>query len=271
MIAKKLLYRLFIKENNPASLIAKKLGCTTNHVYGQLSKYDIRRYAPRKTDWYNKSFKDLTDEEIYILGFLWADGFLYKSSKNHKYCSLQCQILFTDYKILKNCFTKVGKWSLFIRKERVDKKGVKRQKNITLAINDIALVSKLISFDFNKKNYTPPNKLLKLIPKNKHYLFYRGYFDGDGCFYITNKAKQFILGSTYEQDWSSIVSLFNKIKIKKYKIQKNISKKGHKDSRIRVSSLDAVVKIANYLYQDRLDIGLKRKYNKVKNLIKVNK
>ena len=51
--------------------------------------------------------------------------------------------------------------------------------------------------------------------------------------------------------------------IKKYKIQKNISKLGHKDSRIRISNVDDLTKLVNYLYQDRLDIGLKRKYNKV--------
>ena len=138
-----------------------------------------------------------------------------------------------------------------------------RQTRISLTISDTKLIDKFLLLDFHKKSHIGPYKLLKKIPKNKQYLFYRGYVDGDGCFYITDKAKQFSIGSTYDQDWSHVETLFKSLKIKKYKIQKNISKLGHKDSRIRISNVDDLTKLVNYLYQDRLDIGLKRKYNKV--------
>jgi hypothetical protein len=62
----KTLRKLFIKENKSASQIGKILGCTTNHVYGQLTKYNIRKNKPRVTQWLNKNLKNLTDEDIYL-------------------------------------------------------------------------------------------------------------------------------------------------------------------------------------------------------------
>lgn len=257
----KTLRKLFIKENKSASQIAKILGCTTNHVYGQLTKYNIRKNKPKVTEWFNQKLNHFTDEEIYILGFLWADGYL--NGENIKR-NLQCEILYKDFISLQSTFNKVGKWGKFKRQASI-KNGVSRQARISLIISDTKLIQKLISsFNFDKKNYICPTKLLNKIPKKKQYLFYRGYSDGDGCFYITNKAKHFFIGSTYDQDWTHIIDLFKRLKIRHYNIQKNITKLGHKDSRIRVSSLDAIAKIAQYLYQDRLDIGLKRKYEKVK-------
>lgn len=256
----KRLRQLFIIEQKSASKIADILGCTTNHVYGQLTKYKIRKNKPRATQWFNQKLRHFTDEEIYILGFLWADGYLNGSKRKN---NLQCEIIYSDFLNLEKIFDKVGKWGKLKRKESI-KNGVSRQARICLTISDTRLIDKLMVLDFDKKSYIPPNKLLKRIPKNKHYLFYRGYSDGDGCFYITDKAKHFFIGSTYNQDWSHIEILFKKLKIKHYKIKKYISKNGNKDSRIRVSSIDAVQKIAKYLYQDKLHIGLKRKYEKVK-------
>ena len=228
------------------------------------SKYGIRKNKPRVTQWFNKTLENLTDEEIYLFGFLWADGYLNAQNiKTNNYHNLQCTIVYSDFLDIKQIFNKVGNWGEYIKQESI-KDGVHRKKSIILTISDTKWNTILCSFDFDKKSYVSPTKLLKKIPKNKHYLFYRGYVDGDGCFYITDKAKHFFIGSTYNQDWSHIEILFKKLKIKRYKIKKYISKKGNKDSRIRVSSTDAVQKIAQYLYQDRLDIGLKRKYEKVK-------
>lgn len=260
---KKILKHLFLKEQKTASEIGKIIGLTTNQVYGKLAKYNIKKNKPRLTEWFNKTFKNLIDEEIYLLGFLWADGYLNnKNSTTNNYHNLQCQIIYDDFLDIKSIFYKTGKWGEHI-KEAYTKRGVSRQKSIILTISDIILTDLLCSLNFDKKSTVSPTKLLKKIPKNKHYLFYRGYVDGDGCFYITDKAKQFCIGSTYDQDWSHIENLFKNLNIKKYKIQKNISKLGHQDSRIRISNIDDLTKLVNYLYQDRLDIGLKRKYDKI--------
>jgi len=259
---KKELERLFVKEQKSASAVGRILGLSTNQVYGQLKKYGIKKNKPRSTQWYNISFEKLTDEETYLLGFLWADGYL--SNKNF---SLQCEIVLDDFFDLEKTFNNVGQWGKYLRKSSF-KKGVNRRARILLTISDVKLCKKLISFDFDKKNYICPDKILKKIQTKKRYLFYRGYSDGDGCFYITEKVNHFFIGSTYDQDWSHIESLFKSLGVKHYGIQKVINTKlKHRDSRIRVSSKDAVVKIANYMYQGRLDLGLKRKYEKVKNMM----
>ena len=260
----KTLKKLFITEQKSAPEIAKILGFTTNQIYGKLSKYGIRKNKPRVTQWFNKTLKNLTDEDVYLLGFLWADGYLNaQNAKTNNYHNLQCTIVYNDFLDLKPIFNKVGNWGEYIKEANI-KDGVCRQKSIILTISDTRWNSILCSVDFDKKGYASPTKLLKKIPKKKHYLFYRGYVDGDGCFYITDKAKHFFIGSTYNQDWSHIESLFTKLKIKHYKIKKYVSKTGYKDSRIRISSIDGIQKIVKYLYQDRLDMGLKRKYEKVK-------
>jgi intein/homing endonuclease len=259
LITKEELIKLFIVEQKSAPSIATIFGCTTNHVYAQLSKHGIRKNKPRVTDWFNKQLSNLIDEEIYLLGFLWADGYLSNLNRN-----LQCEILYDDFIDLEKIFDKVGKWGRYIRKASF-KEGVSRKTRMLLTISDVKLVDKFISLDFDKKGLASPNKILKIIPKNKQYLFYRGYSDGDGCFYITDKAKHFFIGSTYDQDWSHIEKLYKRLKINHYNIQKKISKLGHKHSIIRISSLDAISKIAQYLYQNRLDLGLKRKYEKIKN------
>lgn len=263
---KQQLYDLFITEDKSASEIGKILGFSTNQIYAKLFKYNIRKQKQRKTKWYNATLKNLTDEEIYILGFLWADGYLTNKKKDFFY-NLACQILFTDYTNIKSIFNKVGCWSEYIREAKTDKKNVHRKQNILLTISDVSFIKKLVNVDFDKKNHVSPEKLLKLIPKKKHYLFYRGYFDGDGCWYVKHRYKQFFVSSSYQQDWSCIINLFNKLNIQYYNIKNTIRSNGHKDSMIRISNLDDVTKLAKYIYKDRLDIGLNRKYQKIEHIL----
>lgn len=257
---KKELIQLFIVENKSASEIGSILGYSTNQIYGKLYKYGIRKNK-KKTEWFNSKLIHLTNEEIYLLGFLWADGYL-NGDKNKKR-SLQCEIVKEDYLDLKEVFDKVGYWGLHLRKAS-KKKGVSRKERALLTISDTNFVSKLMSFDFDKKSFIRPDKLLKIIPKKKQYLFYRGYSDGDGCFYISNKANQFFLASSYEQDWKHIEQLFSSLNIYKYNIRRCISKLNHRYSLIRVSNKESVKKIVKYLYMDNLSIGLKRKQEKVR-------
>lgn len=218
----------------------------------------------KKTIWYNNSFKNLSNEEIYLLGFLWADGYLNGSPdiKNN----LQVEIIHKDFIDIEPVFDAVGKWGKYIRKASI-KRGVKRQKRICVSISSRELVRKLISLGFNQKNNTSPIKILKLIPQKKQYLFIRGYIDGDGCYYITKTAHQFCISSNYNQDWTWIEELFNKLKITKFQIIRDISKKQHKCSRIRTSSRESMERLARYVYQDNIHIGLTRKLNKVKHLL----
>jgi len=259
----KKLTKMFIMEKRSKPEILKALGLTSNQYRYLLEKYNLRRNPVRTTNWFNRDLKNLIDEEIYILGFLWADGYLNGTDiKNN----LQCEIIYNDFRMIEDIFDKTGDWSRLYRKASI-KNGVKRQKRVCLTISDRELIKKFIKFDFDKKSYINPTKILRLIPKNKHYLFYRGYIDGDGCFYITDTATQFILSSSYDQDWKHIEKLFKYLDINKYQIKKTISKNNHKFSKIRISSREAVKKLVEYIYKDTTDICLKRKFEKVKFLL----
>ena len=260
-----ILHRLFIEDQKSASEIGNILNLTVNQVYGKLSKYKIRKNKIRTTEWFNLDFKKLSDEDIYILGFLWADGYLTNNAR-----SLAIQICINDYENISNALNIVGNWGIHIVDANI-KNGVSRKPRATATISSVDICNKLKLLDFDKKSYINPSKIIDIIPKDKMYLFFRGYFDGDGCFYITNKAKQFAIGSTYDQNWQHMVDLFSNLEIDSYKIVQKISKLNHKHSIIRISSLKNVKKLSNYIYQDRLDIGLKRKYDKVKDLIDESK
>ena len=95
-------------------------------------------------------------------------------------------------------------------------------------------------------------------------------FDGDGCFYYNekNNSKQFVLTSTYEQDWGYFESLCNRLEIK-YKINRIINKKSSY-SIVRITNKSGINKLGSYIYNNfECDkIGLTRKYDKFISIIK---
>lgn len=92
--------------------------------------------------------------------------------------------------------------------------------------------------------------------------------DGDGCFYYKEKmSNQFYLTGTIEQDWSSFITIFESIdvRVKHIKIQNK-----NKSSFIRVTNVKDIKKIGDFIYStiEEDSIGLKRKYEKYKLIIK---
>jgi hypothetical protein len=127
----------------------------------------------------------------------------------------------------------------------------------------------LIENDYDKKSYTSANKILSKIPNEiKHYWF-RGLIDGDGCFYHYTPKKgstlrQFVLTSTYEQDWTYFENLCKELEIK-YTI-KRIKNIKSASSVIRITNKKGIKKLGEYIYQNfkKDSIGLIRKFNKFK-------
>jgi len=122
----------------------------------------------------------------------------------------------------------------------------------------------LIENDYDKKSFISPFKILSKIPDNLHQHFYRGYSDGDGCFYINNHNYQYIISGDFKQEWSLIETLFKKLNIK-YTIKYITNKKGN-SSLIRITNKNDVDVFGNYIYSEYDNIGLKRKYIKFKEI-----
>jgi hypothetical protein len=190
------------------------------------------------------------DTNIYLLGFLWADG--YVSDDN-----ISLEIIKNDMDDIKYLFKEI-KHSYY---ERVRTKNGKpfgnRQARIRISHKDS--VKFLIDHNYKLKSTIDPYKILSLIPENKQYIWWLGYFDGDGGFYCKSSSHSFTLWGGYNQDYSSVCNLFKKLNVK-YTIKKYKRKCGN-SSCVTIRKQEDIKKLGNYIYTNNR-IGLKRKYNK---------
>lgn len=203
-------------------------------------------------------------EKAYTLGFLWGDGYLQYHGKNKTCCYPNFAIVKEDFDDILKHFTCWGNWSIYYAKE---KKGHRAQGQATLCNQVMGWF--LEENDYKNKSIISPNKILSCIPENLRHYWWRGYSDADGCFYINieNYLRQYSIAGSYEQDWTEAEKLFQELEISKYQVNRrthegNTNFKDARDSVIRFSNKDSIIKFGNYIYQDRLDIGLKRKYIK---------
>ena len=231
--------------NKPESSIANK--CLKLKIYCTLNN---------SIDLMNLKDKNI----IYILGFIWADG------------SVKGQISTTisekDSENVCYNFKKTGDW-LIEHYDRYDKKYNKIYKKCRIRAKNKINLYFLRELGFYNKSIDSPNKLLSLIPKDLHHHFFRGYFDGDGCFFIKEKMYKFSVASTINQDWSFIIQLFDELKIEKYSISKSDYKSG-KSSHVRIVNKWDIIKLGEFVYKDSKDLRLERKfikYQQIKNSI----
>ena len=107
------------------------------------------------------------------------------------------------------------------------------------------------------------------IPKKYQRYWFRGFVDGDGCWYCNLKLrrKQFNISSHYEQDWSFVESFLMSLELPYRVYRKNYK---NKSSTLELKGgKDSYLKLGNYLYRgfEKDGIGLNRKYNKWKDII----
>ena len=214
-----------------------------------------------------------TPEAIYILGFLWADGCLsckptidgmFKFATN-------LTILQKDMNEVLPMIKKSGTWS--------ECKFLTKQNTPCMAVTsaNYYLGKFLYEMGYDQKSTISPDKLLIAIPPKLRCFWWRGYFDGDGCFCINTKRRHIIncsltFHSTFEQDWNFITLLEHEtgenFHIRRSYQKVDFNKSGVKKfSTCKISGSKKCLKVLNYIYSDRLDIGLSRKLEKFKELI----
>jgi len=202
----------------------------------------------------DKQFLNITSPEIsYILGILWADGYIFKNS-------IFLWLKKTDSKSIENIFNKTGNWNIYYRKLK------DRKEQMCFNTYNKFIFNFLVKNDYKNKSRLSPNKILSEIPNNLKQYFFRGYFDGDGTIYSTKKQSVLNITSTYEQDWTDISKFMDKLHIK-YSISKirytNKLNILNSASRIVIQNINGIVKFCDYIYKDFIgdNIGLKRKYD----------
>lgn len=201
-----------------------------------------------------ENFVDIKTKEVaYILGFLWADGYIRKPY------NITTTINIKDSIDIKNVFSRTGDWN-FYEINRYDKRNNRKYKNFTITTSNKILVNFLLDHDYDKKSYINPYKILSKISTNLKIYFIRGFCDGDGCFYKNKSCNQFTITGTYNQNWNWIEDVYNELKIKYSIILRMTAKSGY--SQIRISNKNDIDILGDFIYQEYTNenIGLNRKF-----------
>ena len=203
-------------------------------------------------NWLNRyrNIKCLSNFEVYLLGYIWADGHVRSNG------IVSINAIKEDMELLKN------------NVELLDQnwKFNNNKKNLVISNSTIELGRILNNYGFDIKSHFQPTKLIKELDINQLKYFFLGLSDGDGSWYMNKKQGiyQYAIYSTYDQEWEYIENIFSKLNIK-FSIQRIIRKNiNSKSSCIRITNKLDVIKWGNYLYNNynNDNIGLLRKYNK---------
>jgi hypothetical protein len=207
----------------------------------------------------------------YLLGLLWADGYIYSKSYKENNKSYGQRITLTlkidDFNMIEPHLRNFGINTIYERQDfRNGKKFGKMKKSFF--VHDKSLVKFLVDNDYKLKSGYSPTKILSKIPTELKRYFWRGYIDGDGYICGNRQSRRIEISSTIDQDWTEAINLFNNLGIKNYKIKKYIKKNG-KSSIIRVCSVNDMTLFGEYIYKDYDHIGFTRKYDNYINFLKV--
>ena len=190
-------------------------------------------------------------EFAYLLGFLWADGYILKKvdKKGFKHHRIVCEIVSEDFHTIWNKFDRFSKWSISKRKRKVNWK-----ETSTATINNKYFYEFLESLGFKSKLEGFVKVFNYLKPFNLIDYFICGLFDGDGH---TDFKKLIELSSSITQDWASIEEIFKKNDISYGLYYYTHPTKKHSASIIKIQNIKGFEWFnENFL---KFDIGLPRK------------
>ena len=203
----------------------------------------------------------ITPEQSYILGYLWGDGHLAKANIKTSLYYAQLEIVTEDMNDIKEYLNSLGRWKIHSRQ--------RTGKEISCAMcfdNVLGLFLKINKYD--KKSTEDPCLILSKIPTEIHKYFWRGYCDADGCFYVNKNLKRqtFSICGHYIQPWTSIEMVLKELNVK-YSLCIGKNSKNQKHSSISIYNIDGIRKFGNFIYGDKKELCLKRKYEKFLQII----
>jgi intein-encoded DNA endonuclease-like protein len=184
-------------------------------------------------------------EMAYILGFIWADGHITKR-KNGIVISVQQK----DGKELHDVLLKHIPFNVHV---------TKRNGQFMFHIHDYTLHQFLVDNDYSIKSVSSPSKILSKIPISLRHYFFRGYFDGDGCFSNGKSGSCVSFTGSHNQNWNDTIQFIQKI-IQKTPglIRRKKDKLGHQSSYVYFYGKEHIKKFLSYLYSGQ-SLGLSRK------------
>lgn len=203
-------------------------------------------------------------EIAYLLGLIWADGYvkhgsnIRKTGSIHEFNRIEVSMNTSDMELLVPLFNFTGKWCIYTRCR------LNRKSSTSVITNNAPLVKFLCDHDYHVKSESSACKILSEIPQHLKKYWFRGVIDGDGCFYLNpkNKQVQFGITSSLNQNWTYFENLLANLGIR-FTFQK-ISRNIGEHSTLRITNGEGIIKLGNYIYDEfQIDkIGLERKYQK---------
>lgn len=206
-------------------------------------------------------FSAKTPEAAYVLGLLWADGYvLHKSNDGRIRNRVSISNQREDFDIFAKTLQKTGRWNIGYRKLK------QRKEQGTAEISNRPLVEFLMAHDYRSKSTDSACKILSTIPAHLKHYWFRGLFDGDGCIYFNPSGLhiKISIASSVGQDWKYLIDLFeNVLNETSFRVNRTRTKSGNY-SKFEVTKRSTILAFLNYIYNGYTEdkMGLPRKYEK---------
>jgi hypothetical protein len=208
---------------------------------------------------YRWFINDPSPQSAYILGYLWADGNLNNKSQSH---SIRLEILYDDFQMIEGMLDLSGKW----HKQNRHRDG--RKKQAICSCNNFVFYNFLKAHNYEEKSLESPESIIRWLPDSLVHYWFRGFSDGDGCFYVNERLSlyQFSLAGSHDQKWDFVSEWLDNNGIEHY-IEKRVQGivRTTKSSVIRMNGKHKVTKFGDYIYQGE-QFGLDRKYEKYRQI-----
>lgn len=236
--------------------ISRVLNRTESAIHLQASRMGIKKY-PYFCDYHYFDEID-TEEKAYWLGFLAADGWISKNEKTNSGV-VGIELQYSDNNHLKKFNKSIsGNYQITDRWKTSPVHPDKKNHICVIRIFSITMYDTLynIGFSNNKSfDFEIPELRKDLI---RHFI--RGYFDGDGCFTLTNKSFSISFITASEKLNNSIIEILNQenIHISEFDY---VNDHGTKMFRPSIYPIQDKMDFLNYIYKD-CNIYLDRKYKK---------
>ena len=200
-------------------------------------------------------FKSInTRDKAYFLGLLYADGYIGNSKSRGK----EMQLGLIDLDIL-TTFNIYLESNHLIRPTKIKYVGCSQGYRLSIIRDEI--YDDLIKLGcFPKKSLILKFPTLEQVSNEFISHFIRGYFDGDGCITIKNYNKASVQIAGTKEFLENIKLILNNLSITcTIRPRKNINI-------LYFSGTNNINKFYNFIYKDKNDIFLERKYNKFEEL-----
>ena len=244
--------------------ISKKYNLNRCVVQQILKKNNIKlkpsSETSRKHKLINEKYFDVidTEEKAYVLGLLYADGYINKNG-------FEISLVEIDKEILEKLSTIF--YDKIILGYRKEKKYISGSKYLSKPQYRLTITSTKMKNDLIKHGCVQAKTFKIRLPKledNLYKHFIRGYFDGDGCVCIPKKRPQNITvtitsNTKFCDEIAEYITNIVKINMKSCIRYNDVGV-------VRLTGRKQVVKFMNWLY-DVSNIHLKRKYEKYQNFL----